>query len=499
MKANYGSLAKSGALRKNGDFIINKDCFLHPLLLPSEENFYLTGGKRRSHGADINLVFVARSMVAVKRLIGSVRDPNLNYLKINDSVFVRNPADGLNADLYLHPLLKMTYLILGIALFPQIGVERSSRSKMLQSIHSIFSFLEDRFPRSKHILEADLPRNLHLETLIRLFRRQIRDVSFLHLLRILFCQGKIFCEKNLHFSRGEQRESVDIPVRNFYIFEIDSLFLIPWKQVYQLRSNYFPPIDSCNIIRKGRSASGYEFEWDKASVDYYFVRSLSIHYGRWRNKFFIASEGTRYFVKKWLYYLRTLLKYHFHYRTKSNELRIKLLPTSCVSFPGYTLLARLVPKWIRVETIACFYISVLGGKEFHPKIPNSIITKTLTKQKFCDLTGRPVGKFAWVASTDNKIMNGYIRLWQVFSLYYGASTNQYRLRRLKFILKMSCDNTLAGKHRSTIRLLECKFNLETLNQILASSKFGLSSSRRVWRSTSIQSVLVEFALLDMGL
>nr|NP_848039.1 maturase K [Adiantum capillus-veneris] len=479
---------------------MNKNCFLHPLLFLSEENFYLTDGKRRSHGADANLVFGAWSTVAVKRLIGSVRDPNLNFLKIYDSVSVRNLTDGLDVDLYLHPLLKMTYLILGIALFPKIRAETSSKSKMLQSIHSMFLFLEDRFSKSNHILEADLPHNLHLETSIRLFRRQIKDVSFLHLLRIVFRKRKIFCGKTFYSPGGGQDGSVDIPVRNFYIFEIDSLLLIPWKQVYKFRVNYLSPIDSCNIIRKEIYASAYKFKWNKASIDYSFSRSLWIHYGRWRNKFLIASEGTHYFVKKMLYYLWILLKYHFHYRIKSNEPWIrKLLPTSCVSSPGYTLLAQLVSKNVRIETVTDLYISILGGKKFYPKIPNSIIITTLAKQRFCDFTGRPIGKSAWVTSTDDKIIDGYVQLWQVFSLYYGASMNQYRLRRLIFLLQMSCDSTLAGKHRSTIRLLRCKSNVEALNQILASRKFELSSSRRVWRSSSIRSVLVQFTVLDIGL
>nr|YP_010283923.1 maturase K [Paragymnopteris bipinnata var. bipinnata]UAT96832.1 maturase K [Paragymnopteris bipinnata var. bipinnata] len=374
----------------------------------------------------------------------------------------------------------------------------SSSLKMSQSIHSIFLFLEDRFPKSNHVLEIDLPQTFHLETLIRLFRRQIKDVSFPHLIRIVFYKDKFFRGKTIHFHNEGQKRSIDIPFRNFYSSEIDSILMIPWKQVCKSRVNYFPSIDRCNITWKDRQVSAYEFNFDTAGIDSHFTRSSCIHYGRYKNKFIIVFEGTRYFVKKCLYYFSTFLKHHFHYRTEFGEPRLKLLSTSCVSFLSYTSIARLVSKKVLIETAAGSYISILSVKKFHPKVPNSIITKILAKHKFCDMSGRPAGKAAWAALPDDEILNEYLQLWQVFSLYYGASMNQDRLRRLKYILQISCDSTLAGKHRSTIRLLRRKFNLETLNQLFF-SKSESSNNRRVWRSTLIRVVLVQFAVLKICL
>nr|YP_009547948.1 maturase K [Pellaea truncata]AYW14494.1 maturase K [Pellaea truncata] len=497
MKATYESFTKSGALQKNEELNTKKGCLLHLSPFLFEENFYLMEGKRRSHGPNMNLVSEAWSTVAVKRLICSMRDQN--YSKIVNSGFVRNQTDTLHADLYFHPLKKIICLTLDISLFYRMGEKTSSSLKMSQSIHSIFLFLEDRFPKSNHVLEIDLPQTFHLETLIRLFRRQIKDVSFPHLIRIVFYKDKFFCGKTIHFRNEGQKRSIDILFRNFYSSEIDSLLLIPWKQVCKSRVNYFPSIDRCNITRKERHVYAYEFNFDTAGVDSHFTRSSCIHYGRYRNKFIIVFEGTRYFVKKCLYYFSTLLKHHFHYWTEFDEPRLKLLSISCVSFLGYTLIARLVSKNVRIESAVGSYISILGVKKFHPKVPNSIITKILAKHKFCDMSGRPAGKAAWAILPDDEILNEYVQLWQVFSLYYGASMNQDRLRRLKYILQISCDSTLAGKHRSTIRLLRRKFNLETLNQFFVFSKSEPSNNRRVWRSTLIRFVLAQFAVLEIWL
>nr|YP_009548035.1 maturase K [Notholaena standleyi]AYW14581.1 maturase K [Notholaena standleyi] len=497
MKATCGSFAKSSSLQKNKELNINKGYLLHSSPLLFEEKFYLMEDKRRSRRPDIMLASGARSTVAIKRLICSMRDHN--YLKIINSGFVRNQTDGLNVDLYFHLLKKIICLTLGISFLPRMGDNLSSSLKMSQSIHSIFLFLEDRFPKSNHVLEMDLPQKFHLEILIRLFRQQIKDVSFLHLLRIVFSKYKIFGGKTISSHKERQKGSLEIAFRNFYSSEIDLLLLLPWKEICKSRVNYFPSIDRCNIIRKERHVSAYEFKSDTAGIDSHFTRSSCIHYGRYRNKFIIVFEGTRYFVKKCLYYFSTLLKHHFHYRTEFDESRLKLLSTSCVSSLGYTSIARLVSKSVRIKALAGSYISILNVKKFHPKIPNSVITKILAKHKFCNMSGRPAGKTAWATLTDDEILNGYLQLWQIFSLYYGASMNQDRLRRLKYILQISCDSTLAGKHRSTIRLLRRRLKLETLNQIFVFSKFESSNNRRIWRSTLIRFVLVQIIVLQIWL
>lgn len=88
MKVTYGSFAKSGALQENKEPNTKKGCLLHSSPILFEENFYLMEGKRRSRRPDRMLVSGARSTVAIKRLICSIRDQN--YLKIVNSGFVRN-------------------------------------------------------------------------------------------------------------------------------------------------------------------------------------------------------------------------------------------------------------------------------------------------------------------------------------------------------------------------------------------------------------------------
>nr|YP_009548731.1 maturase K [Cryptogramma acrostichoides]AYW15706.1 maturase K [Cryptogramma acrostichoides] len=494
MKATYGSLTKSGALQKNETLYINKDSFLCPTLFLFEENFYLMNSKQRSDGLNIELVSGAWSTVAVRRLIGIMRVRN--YLEIVDSEFVRNSTDRLNADMHFYPLLKIICLTLSISLFRWAVDRASSRSEISQSIHSIFLFMEDRFTKSNHVSEADLPQSLHSETPIRLFRRKIRDVSLPHLLRIVSC-NKIFCERTLFSCQVIEKNSIDTLFRNFYIYEIDLLLLISWKRISNSRVNYFLSIEHYNIFRKDRNVSICDFELGAAAgVDSYFNRRSCIHYGRYGSKFLTIFGGSRYFAKKWLYYFSTLFKHHFHHQPRFSQPCMELLSTSCISFLGYKPTLRPVPKNVRIETTMSLHIGILNEIKFHPRIPISTIIKILTKLKFCDGTGRPVGKSSWAVLTGGEILNRYVQLWQVFFLYYGASMNRDELRRLRYILQISCNRTLAGKHKSTIRLLQSTFDLEIRNQLLASSKYELSNSRRVWHLTLIWSVSVKFSVLE---
>nr|YP_010969783.1 maturase K [Pteris arisanensis]WNR48996.1 maturase K [Pteris arisanensis] len=494
MKATYKFFTKSGASQKDEEFDTNRECFSYPPLFLLEENFYLMNGKQRSNGPDINGPL---STVAVKRLIHNVRD--VNFLKIDDSIFVRNQTDELYKSLYFHPLIEMISLAPSGSFFHQRGAETKSSLKMSQSIHSIFLFLEDRFPKSNRVLKTYLPQNLHLETPIRLFRRQIKDVLFPHFIRIIYYRDKIFCWRNLSFCKERGRKNIDTLFRNFYNYGIDILLLIPWKKGCKARVNYYLPIDRHNIIRKLRYVPTYKFKLNLPSIDAYIIQSSRIHYGRYRNKFILCFRGTSYFVRKWFYHFSIIFKHHFHYRTRFNKSRLELLPVSCVSFLGYTSLAQSVSKNVRVETATGLCISISIEEKFYPKIPILILIKVLVKQKFCDSNGRPTGKSAWTALKDDEIFNRYAQLWRALSLYYGASTSRGHLRRLRYILQISCGSTLAGKHRGTTRLLRRRFNLDLdIGSFFLSNESQSSKNRRIWRLTLTRSILAKFVLSEIG-
>nr|YP_009426405.1 maturase K [Diplazium dushanense]ASU95106.1 maturase K [Diplazium dushanense] len=498
MKTTFGSLPKIDALQKSEGLSANQDCFPYLLLLLFRDNFYSVACKRFLDRRDISLVFGACSAAATKRSTDSVRYQD--YSEIFYSEFVRKRSSRLNIDLYLHVLLQTICLILGIPILCQLAAETNNNSKISQSIHSIFLFMEDRLPKSSHVLEIEMSRNLHLETPVRLFRRRIRDVTFLHLLRIVFHTYKTSCGKSIQFRswKRKKQKSIDTLLRNFYTYEIDSVLLVLRTRMHELNLRYSVSPDRNNMTRKKIRVSDYNSRSDAISIDRCLTRSLCIHFGRCKNKSLIAFRGTQYFAKRWIYYLLIFLRSHFHYPIEFTQIRINLLPASCVLFLGYISAIHPVLKNVQVETTVDSCSSISSGERIHPRIPILLLVKLLEKEKFRDSTGHPVSKSAWTVLADDEILNRFVKIWNTFSSYHSASINRDGLRRSRYISRLSCDSTLAGKHKSTIRLLRRGFDLELPKMVPTSNKLNSSKiNRRFWHLSLIQSVSSTFIASKM--
>nr|QJQ36403.1 maturase K [Pyrrosia petiolosa]QJQ36842.1 maturase K [Pyrrosia petiolosa] len=499
MRSNSGSSLRFEALHRTEEIISTNDCFPYLLLLLFRDNFYSVACKSCLDKQDIGLIFKAFSAVATKRSIDSVRYQN--YSEIFYSEFVRKRSTQLNVDLYLHVLLQTICLILGIPHLRQLAIETSNNLKISQSIHSLFLFLEDRLPKSSHVLEIEISQNVHLETLVRLFRRRVGDVSFLHILRISFHEYKALYGKftQFRFRKQKGRRDVDLLLQNFYAYQVDSISLILWARKPKFQGRYYADLDIKNISIKRFSLPKSSSQLDGMFVNYYLIRSFCIHFGRFRNKSFLASQGAHYFVRKWIHYLFIFLRSHFNYPTKLMQIRINLLSTSCVSFLGYILVIQSVSKNIQIETTAGSYNSISSGNTIYPRLPISLLVKLLQKEKFCDRTGYPISKVAWVVLTDDDILARFGKIWNILYLYYSAARNQDGLRKLRYMLQLSCDSTLASKHRSTIRLLKRRFDLELPTKAIhAYSKLNsLKRNERVWHLSLIRSVLLTFIPLTI--
>nr|QKV46801.1 maturase K [Oceaniopteris gibba] len=498
MKTTFRSLPKFDVLQKNEGLSVNQDCFPYLLLLLLRDNFYSVACKRCLDRRSVNLVFGACSAAATKRSVDSVRYQD--YSEIFYSEFVRKRSSRPSIDLYLHVLLQAICLILGMPLLCRLAAETNNNSKISQSIHSIFLFLEDRLPKSSHVLEMDMSQNLHLETLVRLFRRQIRDVPLSHLLRIVFHTYKSLCGKFTQFRSWKQKErrSIDMLLQNFYTYEIDSVLLVLRTRMHNSNPIYFASPDQNNMTRKKICVSEYSYQSDATSIDRCLTRSLCIHFGRCKNKSFIAFRGTQYFPKKWIYFILILFRSHFHYPVKFTQIRINWLPVSCVLFLGYISAIRPVSRNVWVETAVDSYRSILVEKEFCPRVPILRLVKLLQKEKFRDSTGHPASKLAWAVLTDDEILNRFVKIWNTFSPYHSASTNRDGLRRLRYISRLSCDSTLAGKHRGTIRFPRRRFDRELPRMVSTSNKLNsFEVNQRIWHLSLIQSVSLKFISLKI--
>nr|YP_010701058.1 maturase K [Lomagramma matthewii]WCI21298.1 maturase K [Lomagramma matthewii] len=340
-----------------------------------------------------------------------------------------------------------------------------------------------------------MSQNLHLETSFRLFRRRVKDVPFLHLLRIVIHAYKILYGKFIHPRSWKQKEheSIDMLLQNFFTYEIDSILLLSWTRMCKLQPKLFVSPDKSIMILKNKCVSKYTFQLDKLITNRCLIRSLCVHFGRYKNKSVIAFHGTQYFVKKWIHYILIFLRSHFHYPPEFIQIRNDLLSTSCVLFLGYVSTIRSASKDVQVETAVDSYKSRLSGQKSYPRIPFLLLVKFLEKEKFRDSNGYPVSKLAWVVSTDDDILNRFAKIWNTLSSYHSASINRDGLRKLRYIPQLSCDSTLASKHKSTIRLLRRRFALELPKVVPVCGKLDFPKiNQKVWHLNLNRSVSLTF-------
>ena len=181
-----------------------------------------------------------------------------------------------------------------------LSIKETSEWKSLRSIHSIFLFLENRFLHSNSILDTKIPYNPHSEASIRMFRRQIRDAPFLHLSRPLFQRYGGFLINTPTVAIGGN--SLATSLRNFYMYEIESLLVPLRKQPSGLRSaSSVATYDHNNILLKGGRVARPHPKTPKK--DSCLTKSSSIHYGRYGNRLLSALVGTKHSANKWIYYI----------------------------------------------------------------------------------------------------------------------------------------------------------------------------------------------------
>jgi hypothetical protein len=210
----------------------------------------------------------------------------------------------------------------------------------------------------------------------------------------------------------------------------------------------------------------------------------------------LAIGGTPYLKKKYFYFILILLEYHSHSCVEYNQIFFENLLQN-FSFLDYSLGFGSKIRKIRVDDTEKTYSSFFVTNQVFTKIPIKLMVKFMAKKNFCDNAGHPTSKSVWVTLPDDEILKRFIDIWKMVSIYYGGSTNQNGLRRLRYILRFSCDKTLACKHKSTTRSLQRRFESETFldnrvkyNEMSPFSNIlNLSNDRRCWSLNVVRPIV----------
>nr|AAF69190.1 maturase [Cathaya argyrophylla]ULF03461.1 maturase K [Cathaya argyrophylla]ULF47395.1 maturase K [Cathaya argyrophylla]ULF47465.1 maturase K [Cathaya argyrophylla]ULF47488.1 maturase K [Cathaya argyrophylla] len=473
-----------------------QQCFLYPLFFQEDlyaisHDHYLDGlssPEPREHFSS-NDQF---SFLTIKRLIGQIRQQNHSiFLFVNcDS----NPLVDRNKSSYSESVLEGLTLVLEVpfSIRPKYSVEGMNEWKSFRSIHSIFPFLEEKFPHSNYISDTRIPYSIHPEILVRTFRRWILDASSLHLLRSVLYEYR---NNNL------QRSIIVVPrvntrfflfLWNHYVYECESILVPLLKRSSHSRSLSHGSFPQRTLFNR-KIKNIFLFSRRNSLKSIWSLKDPNIHYVRYGERFIIAIKGTHLLVKKWRYHLSIFLQCYFHLWSEPYRVCSHQLSKNCSSSLGYFLKVQIKPLLVRTKMLDELFIADLITDEFDPIVPIVPIIGLLAREKFCDISGRPISKLSWTSLTDDDILDRFDRIWINIFHYYSGSFGRDGLYRIKYILSLSCAKTLACKHKSTIRVVRKELGPELFKKSCSKERefdYPLFSSKaaarlqreRIWHS-----------------
>nr|CDQ47545.1 maturase K [Mareyopsis longifolia] len=416
------------------------------------------------------------SLLIVKRLITRMYQQNHLIISANDSN--QNPFFRYNKSLYYQMISEGFAVIVEIPFSLRLvsSLERSEivKSHKLRSIHSIFPFLEDKFPHLNCVADVLIPYPIHLEKLVQILRYWVKDPSSLHLLRLFLHEywnwnSFIIPKKSISiFTKSNPRFFLFL--YNSHVYEYESIFFFFRNQFFHLRSTFYRLFLE-RIYFYGKIEHFAEVFANYFQAILWLFKDPFMHYVRYQGKSILASKDRPPLMKKWKYYLVNLCQCHFYVWLQPEKIYINSLSKHSLNFFGYLSNVQLNPSLARSQMLENSFIidKFIIDKDNTMKkldtiVPIIPLIGSLAKTKFCNAVGHPISKPTRADSSDSDIIDRFVRIYRNLSHYYSGSSKKKSLYRIKYILRLSCVKTLARKHKSTVRAFLKRLGLELLEE-----------------------------------
>nr|AAK71037.1 maturase [Hiptage benghalensis] len=473
-----------------------KKDFLYPLLF--REYIYTLA---HDHGLNRSILLEnvgydnKSSLLIVKRLIIRMYQQIDLVIPANDSK--QNRFFRYNKNLYFQMISEGFAVIVEIPFAPRFvsSLERSGiqKSPNLRSIHSIFPFLEDKFPHLNYVSDPLIPYPIHLEKLVQILRYWMQDPSSLHLLRLFLHEywnwnSFIISTKSISFFNLKRNLRLLLFLYNSHVYEYESILFFLRNQSFYFRSTFLRVLLE-RIQFHGKIQDFVELFTNDLKANLRLFKDPFIHYVRYQGKGILASKSTLLLMKKWKYFFVNLCQFHFYMWFHPEPIYMKSLSNHSLDFLGYLSSIRKNLSVVRSQMLENSFLIDNIMKKLDSRVPIIPLIGSLSKTKFCNAVGHPISKPSWADSPDSDIIDQFLRISRNLSHYYSGSSKKKSLYRVKYILRLSCVKTLARKHKSTVRAFLKKLGSELLEEFFTEEKSILdlvfptaySISRRLYR------------------
>nr|YP_009667724.1 maturase K [Schistochila macrodonta]QCW58562.1 maturase K [Schistochila macrodonta] len=454
--------------------------FLYPLFFQDDfygiayNRFFIEFGYRKNKNYCFNNEF---NFLTVKRFIKKSRQSQ--FLWIVSDQFI-------NKFQIIQEILVIFFNFI-FTIQSESFTENTNEWNSNQSVHSIFSFMENKIYNSTICLDITIPYSFHPEILIRTFRRDITDISFIHFLRLLIHQNEIIVGLNPHFYL--KKSQFYNLLWNFHIRKFEYSLLYIWKQIYNFQSILFWFfINKTNFVQKIKNISK---QLDFVTMQNIIQKNYSFNYVRYQNNLVVATNGNfNLFIQNWNIYFFSSWEKFFHLWLEPHRIFVKDLSENPVCFLGYVFYTKSKSTVIENKFVNDSINTNLITKEFCSIIPIVPLIRLLAKERFCDTFGRPICRLSWTTLTDHEIFRRFDEIVKNLFCYYSGCIKKKGLYQLQYILRFSCAKTLACKHKSTIRTVWKKYGSNFLTNSVFLKKTQLTSWRtyekKIWYFNIIQ-------------
>nr|AGV31390.1 maturase K [Campanula uniflora]SIP85514.1 maturase K [Campanula uniflora] len=459
--------------------------FLYPLIF--QEYIYALAHDHGLNGSILlkNVGYENKfSLLIVKRLIPRMYDQNYLIHSTNDCK--QKPFWGRTNNFESQMISEAFSVIMEIPFslrllsclekFEKKG-EGRVKSDNLQSIHSIFSFLEDKILHLHYVLDILIPYPIHLEILVQALRYWLKDASALHFVRFFLHEfhnwNSLITSKKVGPSFSERNQRFFFFLYNSHVCEYESIFVFLRNQSSHLRSTSFRAFVE-RIYFYGKIAHLGEVLSRAFQANLWIFTDSFMHYVRYQGKSILASKGTSLVMNKWQYYFVNLWQAYFYLWSQPRRIHINQLANHSLDFLAYFSSVRRRPSMIRNQMLAKLFLSENAFKKFDTFVPIIPLIGSLAKSKFCNRAGYPSSKAVWVDLSDSDIIDRFGRISRNLSHYHSGCSKKKSLFRIKYILQLSCARTLARKHKSTVRAFLQRFGSELLEEFFTAEEQVLS-------------------------
>nr|CEF90478.1 maturase K [Discocapnos mundtii] len=471
--------------------------FLYPILF--QESLYALAhdhGLNRSIPSELmeNLGYDNKSSsLRVKRLITLLYQQKC--LIISANAFNKIKFLGHNQNFYYQILSAGFSVILEIQFSLRLVSCRKGKdlkkSQNLRSIHSTFSFLEDKVSHLNNVSDIQIPHPIHLEILVQNLRSWIQDAPSLHLFRLFLYEARnwrslITQKKSISFSKENPRFFLFL--YNYHVYEWESLFMFLRKQSFHLRATSFGNLLERTYFYGKIENSPGAFRKDVKNILWLF-KDPFMHYVRYQGKSILASRGSFLLMNKWKHHLVIFWQCYFYLWSQPDRIHINQFSNHSFEFLSYLSSVRQNTSVVRTQMLENSFLMEITSKKFDTLVPIIPMIGSLAKAKFCNVSGHPISKPIRADFSDSDILNRFGRICRNLSHYYSGSSKKKSLYQIKYILRLSCARTLARKHKSTVRAFVKRLGSELVEEFLTEETQVLSlifrgassSSQRLYR------------------